>query len=183
MQADYNWLRCGAIKIFIGCESNYWRLVCCLAIFVGIVTQTVRSNEMTMEAKRSLPPLMGTPVAAGFPSPAEQYIESPLDLNELLVRQPAATFFVRAAGDSMIGAGICPGDILVVDRSLVAMDGSIVIAAVDNEFTVKYLRHDASGVRLESANKKYKPITFDEGMELRLFGVVTAVIHQFLKNG
>ena len=129
------------------------------------------------------PPLMGTPVTAGFPSPAEQYIESPLDLNELLVYRPAATFFVRAAGDSMLNAGIRPGDILVVDRSLEAADGSIVIAAVDNEFTVKILRRRDGCVSLEPANPKYSPIVFEDGMELRLFGVVTAVIHQFVKQG
>lgn len=129
------------------------------------------------------PPLMATPVIAGFPSPAEQYIEQPLDLNELLVTHPAATFFVRAAGDSMQDAGIQPGDILVVDRSLDAVDGSIVIAAVDGEFTVKYLRRAAQGVRLEAANPKYRPISFAADAELRLFGVVTAVIHQFVKAG
>lgn len=130
-----------------------------------------------------LPPLMSSPVVAGFPSPAEQYVESPLDLNELLVKKPAATFFVRAAGDSMTGVGIRSGDILVVDRSLEAIDGLIVIAAVDHEFTVKTLRRDECGVRLEAANRKYKPIVFAEGMELQIFGVVTAVIHQFVKNG
>jgi len=129
------------------------------------------------------PPLMATPVVAGFPSPAEQYVEAPLDLNELLVHKPAATYFVRATGGSMLGAGIHPGDILVVDRSLEAVDGSVVIAAVDNEFTVKYLRRDASGVRLEAANRRFKPIVFSEDMELRLFGVVTAVIHQFVSSG
>ena len=126
------------------------------------------------------PPLMASPVAAGFPSPAEQYIESPLDLNELLAHRPAATFFVRAAGDSMIGAGIRPGEILVVDRSIDARDGSIVIACVDNEFTVKFLRSDGERWFLEAANRKYRPITFSEGMELRIFGVVTAVVHQFV---
>ncbi|MBO4631599.1 MAG: translesion error-prone DNA polymerase V autoproteolytic subunit [Lentisphaeria bacterium] len=103
----------------------------------------------------------------------------PLDLNELLVRNPPATYFVRASGDSMTGAGIRSGDILVVDRSLDATDGSIVIANVDGEFTVKYFRKTAAGVRLEAANRRYRAITFREGMELRLFGVVTAMIHQF----
>ena len=135
------------------------------------------------EQKKSTekPPLMASTVVAGFPSPAEQYAETPLDLNELLVRRAAATFFVRAAGDSMIGAGIRPGDILVVDRSLTAEDKMIVIAAVDREFTVKILRKDAGGVRLEAANKKYQTIVLKEGMELQIFGVVTAVIHQFIK--
>lgn len=127
------------------------------------------------------PPLMATPVAAGFPSPAEQYIESPLDLNELLVHRPAATFFVRAAGDSMTGAGIRPGDILVVDRSLEALPGAIVIACVDNEFTVKYLRSDGETYFLEAANPNYRSIRFSEGMELKIFGVVTAVIHRFVE--
>jgi len=128
----------------------------------------------------SNPPLMESSVAAGFPSPAEQYAEMPLDLNELLVHNPPATYFVRASGDSMTGAGIRSGDILVVDRSLDASDGSIVIANVDGEFTVKYFRKDADGsVRLEPANRRYRAIKFSEGMELRLFGVVTALIHQF----
>ena len=125
------------------------------------------------------PPLMESPVAAGFPSPAEQYAETPLDLNELLVRNPPATYFVRAAGDSMTGAGIRSGNILVVDRSLDAVDGSIVIANVDGEFTVKTLRKADGKISLEPANRRYRTIRFTEGMELRLFGVVTAVIHQF----
>ena len=135
-----------------------------------------------MTSKTSAPPLMASSVPAGFPSPAEQYVESQLDLNELLVRRPAATFFVRAAGDSMIDAGIRPGDILIVDRSLEARHGSIVIACVDNDFTVKYL-HSANGVwQLRAANRKYPPIRFSEGMELKIFGVVTAVIHQFISS-
>lgn len=133
-----------------------------------------------MNKKKNSPPLMETPVSCGFPSPAEQYIESPLDLNDLLVKRPAATFFVRAAGDSMLGAGIRPGDILVVDRSVTPLDGSIVIACVDGEFTVKYLRRDDAGLRLEPANRKYRAIAFPEGRELRIFGVVTACIHQFV---
>ena len=75
-----------------------------------------------------------------------------------------------------------PGDILVVDRSLEATDGAIVIASVDNEFTVKYFRSDTSGIRLEAANKHYEPIVFTGEMELRIFGVVTAVIHQFIRD-
>lgn len=139
---------------------------------------------MTQEnPEKTHPPLMETPACCGFPSPAEQYMESPLDLNELLVRHPAATYFVRAAGDSMTGAGICPGDILVVDRSIMPGAGMIVIAAVNNEFTVKYLRSDGGGWFLEAANKRYKPIFFSEGMELKIFGVVTSCIHQFPVQG
>jgi len=124
-------------------------------------------------------PLVDATVMAGFPSPAEQYTEAPLDLNELLVKHPAATFFVRAAGDSMIDAGIRPGDILVVDRSMEPHDGAVVIAALDGEFTVKFFRNDGAGVRLEASNRRYKPIIPDGEAELRIFGVVTAVIHKF----
>ena len=125
-------------------------------------------------------PLMRDPAVCGFPSPAEQYVETPLDLNELLVKTPAATFFVRAAGDSMDGAGIREGDILVVDRSIEPHSGHIVIACVENEFTVKYLQSDEHGVRLVPASRKYPVIRFSEGMELKIFGVVTSCIHQFL---
>ena len=118
-------------------------------------------------------PFMGSTVMAGFPSPAEQYVERPLDLNELLVARPAATYFVRAVGDSMEGVGIRSGDLLVVDR----------FACVDGEFTVKTLRKGRGGVRLEAANPAYKPIRFKEGMELRVFGVVTAIIRRLHAEG
>ena len=121
--------------------------------------------------------------SCGFPSPAEQYAEPPLDLNELLVRQPTATYFVRVSGDSMAGAGFRDGDILVVDRSCEAKDGSIVVAAVDNEFTVRYLRKGKEGtVFLVAADKRLAPVTFSDGMELRIFGVVTAFIHRFVEK-
>ena len=117
---------------------------------------------------------------AGFPSPAEQYLEPPLDLNELLVKRPAATYFVRVEGDSMVGAGIRDGDLLVVDRALEPADGSVIIACVDGEFTVKTLRRGRNGVRLEAANPAFPTIRFSGEMELRVFGVVTAVIHRLL---
>lgn len=126
------------------------------------------------------PPLMTSPVMAGFPSPAEQYIDTKLDLNRLLAPHAAATFFVRASGESMNGAGIRSGDILVVDRSLEAVDGAIVIAAVDNDFTVKRLRKTPRRICLESANPQFADIELGDESELRLFGVVTAVIHRFV---
>ena len=137
-------------------------------------------NKKPIENSKKKPAIAGE-VIAGFPSPAEQYLESPLDLNELLVKHPAATYYVRVAGDSMINAGINQGDILVVDRSLQPQNGSVVIAAIDYEFTVKYLRTDGENVRLEAANENFKPIVFKSGMELKIFGVVTSVIHQFVK--
>ena len=126
-------------------------------------------------------PIMSQTAACGFPSPAEQYIESPLDLNKLLVKKPAATFYVKASGDSMVEAGIYPGDILVVDRSIGALNGNIVIACVNNEFTVKYLKVKNNIVSLVAANPKYPEIVFTDCMELKIFGVVTSCIHQFVK--
>ena len=104
----------------------------------------------TMNAK---PKLSGS-VVAGFPSPAEQYMEPPLDLNELLVKRPAATYFVRVSGDSMTGAGINDGDILVVDRSLRPADGDIIIACVDGDFTVKRFRERGTGKREEGTGNR-----------------------------
>ena len=118
-------------------------------------------------------------VVAGFPSPAEQYLEPPLDLNELLVKRPAATFFVRVSGDSMIGAGIHDGDILVVDRSLRPASGDVIIACVDGDFTVKTYRRDKDGVRLEPANPNFPEIRIRRGQQLDYFGKVTACIHRF----
>ena len=131
--------------------------------------------------------LVAGSVVAGFPSPAEQYLEPPLDLNALLVKRPAATFFVRVEGDSMIGAGIHDKDLLVVDRSLAPASGDIIIAAVDGEFTVKTyrtgLRTGKDGrkhrfVALEPANPNYPTIAISSGHELQTFGKVTAVIHR-----
>ncbi len=99
------------------------------------------------------PKLSGS-VVAGFPSPAEQYMEPPLDLNELLVKHPAATYFVRVSGDSMTGAGINDGDLLVVDRSLRPADGDIIIACVDGDFTVKILREEGTGNREQGTGKR-----------------------------
>ncbi len=121
-------------------------------------------------------PLFEDRVPAGFPSPAADHVEKALDLNELLVQRPAATYFVRAEGDSMIEAGIHPGDILVVDRSLEARHGDVVIAAVDGELTVKRLELRPR-TRLLPANPAYRPIELREGEALELFGVVTSVIH------
>ena len=116
---------------------------------------------------------------AGFPSPAEQYLEPPLDLNELLIKRPAATYFVRVEGDSMIGAGIHEDDLLVVDRSLRPANGDVIIASVDGDFTVKTYRKDKDGIHLEPANDAYPVITIKSGQQLDYFGKVTACIHRF----
>ena len=125
-------------------------------------------------------PLFGTPVSAGFPSPADDYKLESLDLNELLIAHKEATFFLRANGFSMIGAGIQDGDLLVVDRSLTASHRAVVIAVVDGEFTVKRLYKRAGRVKLLAENPDYAPIEFADGQSLEIWGVVTNVIHRMV---
>ena len=122
-------------------------------------------------------PLFACSVSAGFPSPAEDYIEGRLDLNELMVANPAATFFVRVAGDSMIGAGIHHNDILVVDRSVEPVSGKVVIAVVNGELTVKRLITKGASVRLQADNPDYPDIIMVEGTTCEIWGVVTFVVH------
>jgi DNA polymerase V len=123
-------------------------------------------------------PLYIGKVAAGFPSPADDYIEKNLDLNELLVQKPAATFFVKAQGESMLNAGIHPNDILVVDRSIEPADGKVVIAALNGELTVKRLSKTAEGGwYLKAENPQFPDILLNDGLELVIWGVVTNVIH------
>ncbi|MDH3393592.1 MAG: translesion error-prone DNA polymerase V autoproteolytic subunit [Desulfobulbaceae bacterium] len=122
-------------------------------------------------------PLFACSVSAGFPSPAEDYIEGRLDLNELMVANPAATFFVRVSGDSMLGAGIHDKDILVVDRSLEPVSGKVVIAVVDGELTVKRLRKNGESVCLQAENPNYPDIKMTEGATCEIWGVAAFVIH------
>ncbi len=122
-------------------------------------------------------PLFSSGVSAGFPSPADDYIDRKLDLNELLIQNPAATFFVRVAGDSMTGAGIHHDDILVVDRSLAPVSGKIVIAILSGELTVKRLVRDAYSCRLVAENPDYPSLTLSGEEECEIWGVVTSVIH------
>lgn len=124
-------------------------------------------------------PFFTPSVSAGFPSPAQDHHEENLDIKNLLVKHPAATFFVRAAGDSMIGAGIHSGDILVVDRSLRPSRGRIVIAVLNGELTVKKLAGEKSRPQLQPENPNYLPIDVTEETDLRIWGVVTSVIHLF----
>lgn len=120
-------------------------------------------------------PIFVSQVAAGFPSPADDYVEGALDLNEYFIHHPASTFCVRATGESMKGAGILPGDILIVDRSLTAKHGSIVIAVVDNELTVKRLYKQGGRVALRPENPDFPTIECKDGMELVIWGVVSGV--------
>lgn len=116
-------------------------------------------------------------VASGFPSPADDYTENRLDLNQLLVRNKSATFFLRVQGDSMKGAGIHDGDIIVVDRSIAPFDRAVVVAVVDGDLTVRRLitRHGAA--ELHAENPGCAPIRINEGQELDIWGVVTSAVH------
>jgi len=124
-------------------------------------------------------PLYSSRIAAGFPSPADDDIEASVDLNEHLVQHPAATFFVRVQGESMTGAGIHNGDLLVVDRALEPRSGSIVVAVVDGELTVKRLKVEGERVWLMAENPAYPPLEIRDGQELFIWGVVAHAVRSF----
>lgn len=122
-------------------------------------------------------PFLKTPISAGFPSPADDHLQSPLNLNDLVVRCPAATFYVRVKGDSMEPCGIFTNDVLVVDRSLDPADGSVIVAVLDGEFTVKRFRKSGKNIMLVADNSDYPPIAITEAMDFLVWGVVTYVVH------
>ena len=122
-------------------------------------------------------PYFEAKVPAGFPSPAADYEENQLDLNKHLIKNPAATFFVRVSGDSMLGAGIHDGDLLVVDRSLDPTDKNVVIAVIDGELTVKRIRIRRKKITLEAENDNYSTREISNESDFQVWGVVTNVIH------
>lgn len=122
-------------------------------------------------------PLYLCPAAAGFPSPADDHLDTNLDLNAFLVNSPASTFFLRASGNSMTGASINDGDLMVVDRSFEALHDDIIIAVVNGEITVKRLHWIDEEILLIPENSNYKPIAITENSEFQIWGVVTDVIH------
>lgn len=122
-------------------------------------------------------PLFLSGVSAGFPSPADDYLDRKLDLNRHLIKNPAATFFVRVAGDSMTGAGINDNDILIVDRSLEPSSNNIVIAVINGELTVKRLIKNQDSCRLIAENPNYSPLEINEETPLEIWGVATYAIH------
>ncbi len=123
-------------------------------------------------------PLIGSEIAAGFPSPAQDYIEESLDLNQHLISHPTATYFVKVEGYSMVNASIYPGDILIVDRSLEPAHKKIVIAVVDGELTVKRLFREKNKWFLAPENPEYKPLEITGDMSFKIWGVVTYAIHK-----
>lgn len=146
---------------------------------LSLLGESLSPELLATVAKRL--PLFLERVPAGFPSPAQDYIEQSLDLNELCITHPEATYFVRCEGDSMIEAGIHSGDILVVDRALSADHGDIVIASLYGELTVKELRlRPQPG--LFPRNRHYQPTLLKDSEALEIFGVVTYVLHALGRN-
>lgn len=117
------------------------------------------------------------PVTAGFPSPASDYVDKSIDLNEILIKNKVSTFLVRALGDSMINVGIFSGDILIVDKSVTPSNKNIVVAILNGEFTVKKFIKDENKIILRPENPKYKDINISEDDDFKIWGVVTFVIH------
>lgn len=118
-------------------------------------------------------------ISAGFPSPAADYAEDGLDLNDYLVRNKPASFMFSVKGDSMMNAGIVEGDKVIVDRSINAKSKDIVVAVVNGEYTIKRLYKTATKVELRPENPSYQPIVFKEGSELEIWGVVVGVVRRY----
>ena len=133
------------------------------------------SAETTTELKI---PLFESGVSAGFPSPADDYLDLPIDLNEFLIKHPTATFYVRVKGNSMEGAGIRNGDLLIVDRAEEPRNKSIVLGIIDGEFTVKRIKKKGSDLYLMPDNPEFKPIKINDNMNFQVWGVVTYVVHK-----
>lgn len=139
----------------------------------------IAGKGVTKKGGRKKAPLFSSRPAAGFPAPGDDQIEKMLDINDLVVENPASTFYVRVAGDSMEGAGIFDNDVLVVDRSLEPKNGSIVVAAVFGEMVVKFLEKNGGGTKLVSANEGYAPIDVAEHDDCYVWGVVVGSVRVF----
>ncbi len=125
-------------------------------------------------------PLLNDSVSAGFPSPADDYTEENIDLNEHLISNPFSTFFLRVKGDSMINAGIKDKDLIIVDKSLIAKPGNIVIAMIDGEFTIKRLSIKNDELYLKAENHNYPDFSFKNHIDVQIWGVVIYSIHSYL---
>ena len=142
----------------------------------------MNKNEGDFKESLTSVPYLLSRISAGFPSPADDYIENNLSLSELLIRNHLSTFLMKTSGDSMMDAGINDGDILVVDRSIEPKNRDIVIAILEGNLTVKRLLFKTNGsVVLKSENTAYKDIKIPESVDLEIWGVVTSAIHQFIK--
>ncbi|QRO95046.1 LexA family protein [Acinetobacter pittii] len=148
----------------------------------GAVLSDVISINFVLRSTQMLIPYALEKINAGFPSPAQDYIDKVLDMNEHLIKNETATFIVKVASLSMLNAGIEIDDELIVDRSLDAKHGDIVVALIDNDFTVKRLMIDETGQWLKAENPDYKNIYLSEGQELLIWGVVTCIIKMIRKS-
>ena len=128
-------------------------------------------------------PLAEGGIAAGFPSPAQDYIDLSIDLNKELINNPSSTFYARVKGSSMIDAGISDGDILVVDKSLEPQDGDTAVCYIDGDFTLKYIRIEADAVYLVPANPNFQPIKVTEDNNFCIWGIVTYSIKNHKRRG
>ena len=140
-----------------------------------LMTKVIQIFKADIATKQSLP-LYLSRIKAGFPSPADDYLDKKLDLNEHLIKHPASTFFVKVKGDSMVGAGINSGDMLIVDRYIKARNKKIVVAILNGDFTVKRFHEKGDKQYLMSENPEYQPIEITEGMDFEVWGVVIHVI-------
>ena len=129
--------------------------------------------------KRFRIPLLNDSVSAGFPSPADDYTEENIDLNEHLISNPFSTFFLRVKGDSMINAGIKDKDLIIVDKSLIAKPGHIIIAMIDGEFTIKRLSIKNNELYLKAENHNYPDFRFKNHIDVQIWGVVIYSIHSY----
>ena len=143
---------------------------------VSLVVDTAGANVGNAEPIAW--PLFAHAVCAGFPSPADDYVEEHISLDAYLIARPEATFFLRVAGHSMQGMGIHDGDLLVVDRSVTAVSGHVVIAVVNGELTVKQFHRTANGCVLRAAHTDYPDILIDAEQELHIWGVARWAIHK-----
>jgi DNA polymerase V len=151
------------------------------ALAKRLADKTLRAGDLnaflTIDARTAATvPLMSTAVECGFPSPADDYLDRPLDFNELLIENPAATFAVRVAGESMLGAGIFPGDIAIVNRARPPVDGVIVLALLGSEFTIKRYRCKGKRVWLHAENPAFADIEVNEDSGFEVWGVITKSI-------
>ena len=144
----------------------------------GVLTRTATGRLVAPPQRESSTLRLLGSVAAGFPSPAEEALLDTMTLDEYLITRPTATFMLRVEGDSMIDAGILPGDVVLVERGRIARNGDIVIACIDGAWTMKYFYKDAAGVRLEAANKNYA--TLRPKQKLAVEGVVSSVIRKLV---
>ncbi len=165
------------IKTYL--ELRLQRVSLSLVPLAKLISPIADVSRVEAANDKILLPLVGPRVAAGFPSPADDYMEDYLDLNQLLISEKESTYLVRVKGESMINIGIFPKDLLIVDRSRDPIDGDIVIAVLDGELTVKRLEKRGHRVSLVAENKKFPPIVVREDQEFLVWGIVTHCIHSY----